>query len=105
VKIELTPRYQRGSNPRPAAGLVGGTSVNRPGRASRRGSSINQPTPRAPEPGGIMIADSRSTAVDQSEVDAAAQIVFGSLADQGMQTMTEGGVEFVLCASALTAQM
>lgn len=40
-----------------------------------------------------------------SEIDAATDIVFGSLADQGMQTMTEGGVEFVLCASALTAQM
>lgn len=39
------------------------------------------------------------------EIDAATDIVFGSLADQGMQTMTEGGVEFVLCASALTAQM
>lgn len=41
------------------------------------------------------------------EVDtaAAAEIVFASLADKGMQTMTEGGVEFVLCASALTAQM
>ncbi|MGY3129150.1 intracellular sulfur oxidation DsrE/DsrF family protein [Agrococcus sp. UYP33] len=38
-------------------------------------------------------------------VGAAAQIVFGSLADQGMKTMTDGGVEFVLCASALTAQM
>ena len=40
-----------------------------------------------------------------SEIDAATEIVFGSLADQGMQTMTDGGVEFVLCASALTAQM
>lgn len=32
-------------------------------------------------------------------------IVFGLLSEQGMDTMTEGGVEFVLCASALTAQM
>jgi hypothetical protein len=32
-------------------------------------------------------------------------IVFGLLTDQGMEMMTEGGVEFVLCASALTAQM
>lgn len=38
-------------------------------------------------------------------VTPAETIVFGSLADQGMETMTEGGVEFVLCASALTAQM
>ena len=40
-----------------------------------------------------------------SEIDPATATVFGSLADQGMQTMTDGGVEFVLCASALTAQM
>ncbi|SMQ58088.1 hypothetical protein SAMN06295909_0102 [Plantibacter sp. VKM Ac-1784] len=40
-----------------------------------------------------------------TSIDTATEIVFGSLADQGMQTMTEGGIEFVLCASALTAQM
>lgn len=40
-----------------------------------------------------------------SSIEASTEIVFGSLADQGMETMTEGGVEFVLCASALTAQM
>ncbi|WP_395641014.1 hypothetical protein [Pseudolysinimonas sp.] len=38
-------------------------------------------------------------------VTPAESIVFASLTDQGMDTMTEGGVEFVLCASALTAQM
>lgn len=48
-----------------------------------------------------MTADTTTPAV----VDSTSQIVFGSLADQDMQTMTEGGVEFVLCASALTAQM
>lgn len=32
-------------------------------------------------------------------------IIFGTLTARGMDTMTEGGVEFVLCASALTAQM
>lgn len=38
-------------------------------------------------------------------VASAESIVFGSLTSQGMETMTDGGVEFVLCASALTAQM
>jgi hypothetical protein len=52
-----------------------------------------------------MNTESRTLATDAVDLDRAAEIVFGSLADQGMQTMTEGGVEFVLCASALTAQM
>lgn len=43
--------------------------------------------------------------VNLASIEASAEIVFGSLVDQGMETMTEGGVEFVLCASALTAQM
>ena len=43
--------------------------------------------------------------VTLAPIDASTQIVFRSLADQGMRTMTDGGVEFVLCASALTAQM
>lgn len=52
-----------------------------------------------------MTADSRTLATNVAELEASAEIVFCSLTDQGMQTMTEGGVEFVLCASALTAQM
>lgn len=32
-------------------------------------------------------------------------IVFDTLPELGMDRMTEGGVEFVLCASALTAQV
>lgn len=52
-----------------------------------------------------MTADPRTLFTDVAELDAVAEIVFGSLTDHGMQTMTEGGVEFVLCASALTAQM
>jgi hypothetical protein len=32
-------------------------------------------------------------------------IVFDTLPDLGMDRMTDGGVEFVLCASALTAQV
>lgn len=43
--------------------------------------------------------------VQTTELETAAEVIFGSLVDQGMETMTEGGVEFVLCASALTAQM
>lgn len=31
--------------------------------------------------------------------------VFATLPELGFETMTDGGVEFVLCASALTAQM
>ena len=49
-----------------------------------------------------MFTESR---ISTPEVETATDIVFGSLADQGMETMTDGGVEFVLCASALTAQM
>lgn len=48
---------------------------------------------------------SRTTQTSQvSAVDVEA-LVFGTLPEQGMETMTEGGVEFILCASALTAQM
>ncbi|MCP2243361.1 hypothetical protein [Lentzea aerocolonigenes] len=39
------------------------------------------------------------------EVSVAESVVFSTLPDSGFETMTEGGVEFVLCASALTAQM
>lgn len=42
------------------------------------------------------------TTLTEAEIEA---VVFGTLPQQGMETMTEGGVEFVLCASALTAQM
>jgi hypothetical protein len=46
-------------------------------------------------------------ATDQREatVITPAQVVFDTLPDLGMDRMTEGGVEFVLCASALTAQV
>ncbi|MET3862558.1 hypothetical protein ABIE38_003504 [Dietzia sp. 2505] len=36
---------------------------------------------------------------------APAEVVFGTLSALEFETMTDGGVEFVLCASALTAQM
>ena len=36
---------------------------------------------------------------------APAEVVFGTLSALEFATMTDGGVEFVLCASALTAQM
>jgi len=47
-----------------------------------------------------LIADAR-VAGDHSP----AEVVFGTLSDLEFETMTDGGVEFVLCASALTAQM
>jgi hypothetical protein len=36
---------------------------------------------------------------------SAESVVFATLPELGMDTMTEHGVEFVLCPSALTAQM
>jgi hypothetical protein len=41
--------------------------------------------------------------VDEPAV--AEDVVFATLPELDFETMTEGGVEFVLCASALTAQM
>ena len=38
-------------------------------------------------------------------VEEAAEVVLSTLSSLEFETMTEGGVEFVLCASALTAQM
>ncbi len=35
----------------------------------------------------------------------AAGVVLATLSEMDFETMTDGGVEFVLCASALTAQM
>lgn len=37
--------------------------------------------------------------------EEASGVVLSTLSDMDFETMTEGGVEFVLCASALTAQM
>ncbi|MEV8098936.1 hypothetical protein [Kitasatospora sp. NPDC085879] len=39
------------------------------------------------------------------EVEQPAEIVFATLPELGMDRMTAEGVEFVLCASALTAQV
>ncbi|MGQ4437612.1 MULTISPECIES: hypothetical protein [unclassified Streptomyces] len=39
------------------------------------------------------------------EVEQSAEIVFDTLPLLGMDRMTAEGVEFVLCASALTAQV
>ena len=38
-------------------------------------------------------------------VEEAAGVVLATLSSMEFETMTDGGVEFVLCASALTAQM
>lgn len=32
-------------------------------------------------------------------------LIFGTLPERGLETMTEDGIEFVICPSALTAQM
>lgn len=47
---------------------------------------------------------SATEAVVVSDQDAA-DVVFATLSVMEFETMTESGVEFVLCASALTAQM
>jgi hypothetical protein len=38
-------------------------------------------------------------------IDSAVQVIFDTLPALGLDRMTEGRVEFVLCASALTAQV
>ena len=43
--------------------------------------------------------------VETKQEIRAAEIVFATLPSLGMDRMTAGGVEFVLCASALTAQV
>lgn len=62
--------------------------------------------PRHNDSETLMTTDSHTpetdTTLTEAEIEA---VVFGTLPQQGMETMTEGGVEFVLCASALTAQM
>jgi hypothetical protein len=52
---------------------------------------VTPPAPAAPAP-------------EESSLGAAA-IVFATLPDMGMRQMTPGGVEFVLCPSALTASV
>jgi hypothetical protein len=46
--------------------------------------------------------------VERSNVETdvpADEILFQTLPELGLETMTPGGVEFILCASALTAQV
>lgn len=43
--------------------------------------------------------------LNSDTADAVRDVVFGTLPENGLQTMTRHGVEFALCASALTAQM
>lgn len=45
-----------------------------------------------------------SEAVCETVVDSH-EVIFTTLPENGFETMTEDGVEFTLCASALTAQM
>lgn len=51
---------------------------------------------------GFKMETNQSTII---EVEAIRAVVFSTLPEQGLQTMTEDGVEFVMCPSALTAQM
>ncbi|GAA5023745.1 hypothetical protein [Kitasatospora paranensis] len=51
-----------------------------------------------------MPIDSAPAREMQSDVQAV-EIVFSTLPELGMDRMTAEGVEFVLCASALTAQV
>jgi hypothetical protein len=46
-----------------------------------------------------------SPSTDAADVDVSWEILFATLPESGFDTMTHDGVEFVLCASALTAQM
>lgn len=43
--------------------------------------------------------------LNRGTTEAVRDVVFGTLPENGLQTMTRHGVEFALCASALTAQM
>lgn len=43
--------------------------------------------------------------VKAEAVEEAAGVVLATLSSMEFETMTDAGVEFVLCASALTAQM
>jgi hypothetical protein len=54
------------------------------------------------EPG---VFPSAAPGTDRIQTPRAAQVVFDTLPALGMDRMTEGQVEFVLCASALTAQV
>jgi hypothetical protein len=45
------------------------------------------------------------TSVVATDIAAAAAVVFDTLQDLGLDRMTPGKVEFVMCASALTAQV
>jgi intracellular sulfur oxidation DsrE/DsrF family protein len=47
----------------------------------------------------------RMVAVKDVRTVSAGQVVFDTLPSLGMDRMTAGGVEFVICASALTAQV
>lgn len=42
---------------------------------------------------------------DDATAQDAAAVIFASLPESGLRTVTADGIEFVICASALTAQM
>ena len=51
------------------------------------------------------IVTTLSEASSEPAAGVTASVLFDTLPDRGLDTMTPQGVEFVLCASALTAQM
>lgn len=55
--------------------------------------------------GAFKMSLSTVEVLNPDTADAVRDVVFGTLPENGLQTMTRHGVEFVLCASALTAQM
>jgi hypothetical protein len=54
---------------------------------------------------GVMMSIDLASTVGTKQEVRAAEIVFATLPSLGMDRMTAGGVEFVMCASALTAQV
>lgn len=57
------------------------------------------------ENGGAVVVELISRKANESLAVPAEAVVFETLSDLGMDRMTQGRVEFVLCASALTAQV
>lgn len=52
-----------------------------------------------------MVVELISRKANESLAVPAEVVIFETLSDLGMDRMTQGRVEFVLCASALTAQV
>lgn len=55
--------------------------------------------------GGSVTVELISRETNEALAVPAEAVIFETLSDLGMDRMTQGRVEFVLCASALTAQV